>query len=509
MLFPFHRRRLATRAAFFLFIVLSCGYLGAQSTEDQLAEQSHHAKELMAEGRFAEAIPIYEQLVRAVPGNAGLILNLGLAQEMAGHPGAAVAQFETVLKTEPDNVPALTSLGTARLQLNQPKLAIAPLEKLLSLEPANRNARGMLAGALMATGRESEAAREYRRLTATDGNDAQAWYGLGRAYEALAGEAFDRLEKVAPESAYVLTLVGDSQASRQQYRSAFFFYKQAEGKTANLPSLHAGLAYVYAKSGHEDWAKDENREEQAQSDRACHEAATAACEVLKGKYLEAAQKAGATPEGLFWSTKAYNALALAAFDQLGKLPDSVEIHALKADILRSHRQYLESANEWRSALKLAPGDARLEHELTVALFLAKDYQAVIPRLEQNVAQGDRTADTNYMLGESLVRSEQPEKAVPYLETALKVQPSMKAADASLGLALALINRQGEAIPHLERALELDDDGSLHYQLARAYQAKGDAARAKEMMAAYQRIQNDNQQHKEEVAKEAQITAPAR
>jgi predicted Zn-dependent protease len=86
---------------------------------------------------------------------------------------------------------------------------------------------------------------------------------------------------------------------------------------------------------------------------------------------------------------------------------------------------------------------------------------------------------------------------------------MKPAHASLGLALALINRQADAIPHLETALAIDDDGSLHYQLARAYQSKGNAARARELLAQYQKIQSQNQQHKEEVAREAQITSPGK
>jgi predicted Zn-dependent protease len=505
MLFVFAKRRLAIRAAFFL--ILFCCWLPAQSQQDQLAAESHRAKELMAQGRFAEAIPIYQRLVKAIPGNPGLVLNLGLAEEMAGHPAEAVEQFESVLKGQPDNIPALTSLGTARLQLNQPQLAIAPLQKLVTLEPANRNARGMLAGALMATGRASEAANQYRKLTQSDGSDAQAWYGLGKAYEALADRSFAQLEKTAPESAYVLTLVADSQASRQQYRSAFFFYKQAQEKKPDLLTLHAGFAQVYAKSGHDDWAREEQKHEQDLAAASCRQQ-SAACQFLAGKYLETVSHPGATPDGLFWAAKAYNALALEAFEQLGKLPDSVEIHALKADILRGHRQYLEAANEWRAALKLAPGDPRLEHELAAALFLAKDYQSLMPMLQNDLAKGDQSADTNFMLGESLLRSEQPDKAVPYLEAALRAQPSMKPADASLGLALALVNKPDEAIPHLEKALDLDDDGSLHYQLARAYQTKGDTQRARELMTQYQQIQRENQQHKEEVAREAQITAPA-
>ncbi|MGH9696532.1 MAG: tetratricopeptide repeat protein, partial [Bryobacteraceae bacterium] len=173
--------------------------VAAPAQENQLALESQQAKQLMSQGRFEEAIPLYRRLVNAVPGNPGLILNLGLAQEMAGHPADAVPQFEAVLKAQPDSVPALTSLGMAQLQLNQPSRAIAPFQKLIVVQPDNRDARGMLAGALSSVGRSSEAAVQYRKLAAMDPSDAKAWYGLGKSYESLASGAFDRLEKSAPE----------------------------------------------------------------------------------------------------------------------------------------------------------------------------------------------------------------------------------------------------------------------------------------------------------------------
>ena len=101
----------------------------------------------------------------------------------------------------------------------------------------------------------------------------------------------------------------------------------------------------------------------------------------------------------------------------------------------------------------------------------------------------------------------PDQAAPYLETALRANPGMLPAHASLGLALAKLNRYREAIPHLEKALELDDDGALHYQLARAYQQAGNAPRAGALMAQYQEIQKRNQEEKEAITNDVQITAP--
>ena len=55
-----------------------------------------------------------------------------------------------------------------------------------------------------------------------------------------------------------------------------------------------------------------------------------------------------------------------------------------------------------------------------------------------------------------------------------------------------------------RRYELDDDGSLHYQLASAYQASGNPRKAQAAMAQYQEMQKRNQEQKEEAAREAQI-----
>lgn len=119
----------------------------------------------------------------------------------------------------------------------------------------------------------------------------------------------------------------------------------------------------------------------------------------------------------------------------------------------------------------------------------------------------RSPELNFVAGDSHLRSEEPEKAVPYLQAALAADAKLVSADASLGLSLSRLGKNAEAIPHLEKSLELDDDGSLHYQLARACQAAGNAAKARTVMAQYEKILKKIQQQKEDVAREAQIGPP--
>jgi tetratricopeptide (TPR) repeat protein len=360
----------------------------------------------------------------------------------------------------------------------------------------------------MSLGQFDETAEQYQRLTETDPSDPKGWYGLGKAYESLATRYFDKLSKAAPESPYVAVLIADSRVQRQQYRSAFFFYRQAEAKLPGLPGLHAGLARVYHKTGHDDWAAAEKQKEPELPAKTC-KPVTAECEFLNNNFLAAAKFAlkSATPESLFWATKSYSQLALQAFDRLGTLPDSVEIHALKAQILRDHGQNIEAANEWRAALKLSPGDPRLEHELVTSLYLGKDYGSALPLAEKLLAHEPNSSDLNFIIGGSLWQTQKPDNAVPYLEAALREQPDMLAAHAALGMALTLLDKNNEAIPHLQRALTLDDDGSLHYSLARAYRAAGNAEGAQQMMQQFQQIKAKNQEVDNELAKEAEISAP--
>jgi hypothetical protein len=55
-----------------------------------------------------------------------------------------------------------------------------------------------------------------------------------------------------------------------------------------------------------------------------------------------------------------------------------------------------------------------------------------------------------------------------------------------------LGRFADAIPHLETVLPEDEDGSLHYQLARAYQGTGQAEKAKPLLQKYQELQRASQ-----------------
>ncbi len=79
--------------------------------------------------------------------------------------------------------------------------------------------------------------------------------------------------------------------------------------------------------------------------------------------------------------------------------------------------------------------------------------------------------------------------------------------ALLGRAYVQAGRYAEAVPHLEASVEADQDGDMHYQLARAYQALGRVEDAQKAMAEYQKRRSAAAPPPSEVTDDPVMTPP--
>lgn len=473
-----------------------------------LALKSQRAKQLMAEGKFEQAISLYRELNQAVPNNAGLILNLGMALQQAGKKREAVPVLETAVKLDPGVAPAWLFLGTARLQLGETALAVKAFKRVLDLQPDQREARQMLAGALLALDHLEQAAEQYQKLSGLDLESPEAWFGLGRSFEALSGRAFDRLQTVAPQSSYSLALMGETRLREQQLSSAFYLYRQALEEKPTLRGLHKALAEIYREAGHLDWAETEEKRELQLSTPDCRDL-TLECQYEAGRYDEliAAAKQARTAESFYWASRAYNQLALNAFSRLGQLPPSAELHELKARIYNSQKKYPEATSEWREALKASPVNAEIQKQLAISLKLGQDYSEALPLFQELLRQQPASAEINYLTGDTLLDLQRAEEAIPLLKRALSRDPKFLAAHKSLARADLAAGKAMEAIPHLKAALPTDEDGSLHFQLAQAYRAIGQSELAKKTLEDYQAILNSTTAAREIAKRQTEISAP--
>ncbi len=493
---------------FFVCLVSISAYATPLRQIDGLAEKSQEAKQLMAEGKFQQAIVVYRELNEALPNNPGLKLNLGMALHLAGKKREAIPQLEEAVKLDPHMAPAWLFLGTTRLQLGEASAALKPLRTVLQLQPDQHQARQMLADALFSLDRLEEARTEYQRIATEDSQNATAWYGLGRCYELLSSTTFEKLQRLAPESAYVLSLLAEARLREQQFSSAFYLYRRALERMPTLHGLHSALAEIYRQTGHPEWAEIEEQREMALAVLDCR-SPTLECHFQAGKYenLITAAESANTPESLYWRTRAYNELALTAFDRLGRLPSSAELHELKGHIYNNQKKYSEAASEWRKALELSPTNLQIRKELAISLKLGEDYSAALPLFQELLHQQPDSAEFNYFAGDTLLELQQPKEALPLLKRAAARDPKSVAAQKSLARCQLAAGQAANAIPHLKLVLAKDEDGTLHYQLAQAYRAIGQIELSKKMLSDYESMQRSIAARNEAAKQETDITAP--
>ncbi len=491
---------------FLLGILLASGFSAAQ-TQD-LVEKSRRGKEAMAARRFDEAISIYTELARALPNEAGIQLNLGLAYSMARQPQKAIRPLEAALKLQPDLTPASLFLGSAYLDLGQPGKAVAPLQKAVAAMPGNRDAQHMLAEAYLSSGGYEQATARFQTLTKMDSQNPRIWYGLGRSYEALSNRSFDQLERMDPESPYLMLIAAEVLIQKRRYPNAFSLYRQALKKLPNARFIHEALAEVYRKTEHFEWAAQEDAKARQIAPPDCSKP-NLECSYMAGQDQDVvtAAKGDKTTAACYWSARAYNRLALQSFSRLGQLPPSVERYELAAEILSVQGRYKEAVQELQQALTLSPNEISIQKRLAEALYQSRDLQAAQTLLEKLLKRESGSAELNFLYGDTLLQAQQVEKAVPYLKIAVKYDPGLLPAKASLGLAYLQIGKAQDAIPYLKESLQTDSDGSLHYQLARAYQSVGQAELSKQMMQKYQEIQKSAEAERQKLEQEIQISPP--
>jgi predicted Zn-dependent protease len=460
-------------------------FAAAGQPQDQLALKSRQAKSLLAQRRFAEAIPLYKELVGALPGNPGLRLNLGIAEHMAGRDREAAATLGEVLRVEPNHGLALAMCGASYLRLGDPAKAFGFLERAARVMPQDNDVLQMLADAALMSGKFGPASSALRALAKIQPGEPRIWAGLGHSYEALSEEAFARLDSLAPGSPYWLALTAETQLTQRRFGSALALFREALAKL-NRRDWRESVAAIYQQTDHQDWASAEEGKAARLAPPPCVKP-SAECHFRAKRYLSAAESPGQTAEALYWRCKAYNELAREAFAQLSRFPDSVEWHSFLGNLYRNQGKYEESTKEWQAAIGKRPGDLDLERELAATVLASKDYMRAETALRALADEAPDNPELLWMLGEALMAQQKLEEAIAPLDKSAKLAPTLLAARASLGRALLAANRAADAVPHLRAALPSDRDGSLHFQLSRALAAQGKTAEAAQLAQKSQQL----------------------
>jgi tetratricopeptide (TPR) repeat protein len=445
--------------------VLAWSVIAVAQTSDPVA-LSREAKGALASGDFNRAIGLYGELCRQLPSEPGLRLNLGIALYSGGRASDAVVELERALRQDPSITPAYLFLGLARMRAGRHAAAVAPLSRAILAEPGNAVALLALGDAHLGAGDLRAAAEAFTRASKVQPENPKAWRGLGLSYSGISRAAF---AKLPPESAAAMVLLARSRLAQNEPKAAFGLLQRAAKLDPGLPGVHAGMAEVHRLTGHPEWA----------------DAADARESAIKRK-----------PEGSYAEALEASARALEALERLTGLPESPEMHEAVAEAARLRGAFKESAEALRRAVALRPGDSRLVEELARSLWLDRNYEEAMPLLKKHGME--------FELGYALLESGRPAEAIPLLARGSRNPRLAIEAAAALGRAYLESGEPAKAIEPLSRGLAADRDGSVHFQLSRAYQRTGQAELARQLQERSNRLRREDDARRESV-RSMQIT----
>jgi predicted Zn-dependent protease len=191
------------------------------------------------------------------------------------------------------------------------------------------------------------------------------------------------------------------------------------------------------------------------------------------------QKYPNNPTGWYWAVRANLKLGVGALGRAGEVePDSPRIHALLGDVYQRRKMFDEAREEYTKVLAVSPDSvAGLAGLAATDLADGRLAEAQVSA-QKALARSPADSEINLLMGEILVARREYADAQTYLEHSLHVRPDLlPRAHALLGQVCARTGRPKEAIKELTQGLASDEDGGVHYQLARLYQEAGDARAA--------------------------------
>ena len=203
-------------------------------------------------------------------------------------------------------------------------------------------------------------------------------------------------------------------------------------------------------------------------------------------------------EGLYWESKADEKLAVAALARAGEIaPNSPRMHVLLGDVYRQKRRWGDAEKEYREAVSLDPSNRAARLSLAIVLFTELKTAEALEIDKSLLQEIPSDPEANLLAGEILAQQHLFAQAEPYLSRCHNLRPELvPRLHVLLGQVDAATGRIPEAISEYKLGSVKDDDGSIHYQLARLYLKVGNRTAAENEIRISQELRKrwDNQAH---------------
>lgn len=209
--------------------------LGGQQQEEQISEAFNHAIKLQEAGNYSDAIRVYNKIAVDKPNDDTLFYNLAVAYQAQGNYDKSIESYRKAYSIKPDEnyQSAIRSVEVAKANQLLAKAidqqsqalnddAIKNYEEVVRLVPDNANAWYNLGTAYQAVGKDYMALEAYKKAYAIDeANQTEAMFFAALILEDQrklleAVDLYDKYMRMAPSGDYVTEA-----KERQDYIKSF------------------------------------------------------------------------------------------------------------------------------------------------------------------------------------------------------------------------------------------------------------------------------------------------
>jgi tetratricopeptide (TPR) repeat protein len=456
-----------------------------------------------------------ERLAKIAPGSSRSEQLLAESYASSNEWPSAVIHFQNALVSSPDRAGLHAELGEVLLRAGKINQAIREFDEELQHNPRNLRALARRGEALLIDENLDAALRDWAKAIAIDLEQTERLLGLREAgfgdaaLEQLPDSTREKIQKLAPG---LQTL--NSPAAH--LASAFLAQQNGNTSQAAAEANAVGSAPTNAVASKKCSEDDVNRaldQGRVADLKPCAGSIVtsrtsadfrirlASALLEAGDYQTALQALAGLPsadrnsaEASYWRARCYEKLATAAYLRL-YLADanSYRLHQLMGDLEAAKDNDVKAIEEYRAAIALRSSSPNLHYSLGHILW--KDLKVTEARAELNAELELNPAHPGALndLGDTYLLEHQPDKALPYLQRALAADSTNPDIHRDLGTAYSELRDYQKAEEQLKIAVSADHDGSVHYKLARVYQALGDkenAAREFALSSALNRESHD-------------------
>lgn len=437
---------------------------------EKVAPGSSRSEQLLAESyassnEWPSAVIHFQNALAASPNRAGLYVELGEVLLRAGKVNQAIREFDEELRRDPRNLRSLVRRGEARLIQENVEAALQDWEKAIAIDvEQTERLLGLREAGFGESALEQLPDATLKKIQKLAGDLQDRDSPAAHLALAFLAEQYGNFSQAAAEATLAASTASKGVASRNCTEADVVL------------ALQRGQFSEVAHCAERVLTSQTSAELRIRMASALLEAGEYERALKTLEELPAADRNSA--EASYWRARCYEKLATAAYLRLYQAdPSSHRLHQLMGDLESAKGNDGKAIEEYRAAIALKPSLPNLHYSLGHLLWKDLKVPEARVELEAELALNPRHPGALDDLGDTYLLEHQPNEALPYLIRALAADSGNPDVHRDLGTAYSELRDYRKAEEHFKIAVSADHDGSVHYKLARVYQALGEKENA--------------------------------